>query len=793
MSNFPRLRLESLAAVLLLSLLARGAPALEPGRPIAEYGHRVWVSQSGLPQDAVNCLLQTGDGYLWIGTNEGLVRFDGVHFTTFDHTNAPELRRSAVRSLYEDREGALWIGSNSGVATSYKDGRFTHFPWRLGPGNVLAILQDHEGSIWFGTDDGLFVYREGQLREIGEKHGLTSTQIWTLAEDKRHRLWIGAGGSGLWVWENGKPAHIPKEHSGAFVSALMTDGDNLWVGGLPGLRLLRDGRPQGFTAEAALSRDSIASLYKDREGYLWVGTRRAGIKRLGPQGDVSSYGRANGLSSNEISSILEDPGGSLWIGTRGAGLNQLRNTSFRNLGPGEGLAGFVRAVTQDQRGDVWIATDADGLRRMHNRKLESYPGLPSAFLRCLFVDQDNSLWVGTAQDTLYHQVGPGKFEVFTVADGFIGGSVKSLVRARDGSLWISSSVGVSRYDHKHFTNFTTSNGLAGKEVTQILEAHDGTLWFATSGGLSGFRNGTFFASITDKDGLSSNLLRCLYEDQDGVLWIGTRDGGLNRLKGGKITVYDQSVGLARDVVFSIIEDADHNLWMSSTRGIFRVAKKELNDFAEGRIHSISSAAYGAADGMLAEECSGNVQPAAWQTRDGRLWYPTVEGIAILDPRRIYSDSPPERVILEEVLADKKPVAVASPELVLPPGEGDLEFHYTAIDFTSPEKSRFEYRLEGFDRNWTDAGTRRVAYYTNIPPGRYRFRVVTMDGDLPVREAAALDLRLLPHYYQSRWFWAAVILLSAGAIGGICRLSELLAKTVRARRNDMNVLDGNLQE
>jgi ligand-binding sensor domain-containing protein len=390
------------------------------------------------------------------------------------------------------------------------------------------------------------------------------------------------------------------------------------------------------------------------------------------------------------------------------------------------------------------------------------------------VDWDNTLWVGTDQGELNHLLGNGKIQVFTSADGLIDGSMKSIIRARDGSLWISSSRGVSRYFQGKFTNFTVADGLAGKEVAQILEAHDGTLWFATSGGLSGFRNGRFFASITDKDGFSSKLLRSLYEDKDGVLWIGTRDGGLNRLRGGKITVYNSAAGLAEDVVFSILEDDNQNLWMSSTRGIFRASKKELNDYAEGRIHSISSVAYGIDDGMLAAECSGNVQPAAWKARDGRLWYPTINGVAILDPRRARADSPRKATILEQVLVDKRSIPLSSSELIVPPGQGELEFDYTAIDFTAPENIRFKYKLEGFDRDWVEARSRRVAYYTNIPPGSYRFRVAALGRGQTEADTAEITLRLLPHYYQSHWFWGACFLLLCAAALGIYRWARIFA-------------------
>jgi signal transduction histidine kinase/ligand-binding sensor domain-containing protein/ActR/RegA family two-component response regulator len=788
--------LKCLAALLLISVWTLGAQALEPGRPMTEYGHRVWLSQSGLPQDNIACMLQTHDGYLWLGTNEGIVRFDGTHFTVFDHTNTPGLRMSTIRVLFEDRDHGIWIGGSGGV-TYFKDGRFTRIPWgeapaKFEPSNVMAFVQDHEGNVWIGTDDGLFVYRKGQANATGVKEGLPSRQIWALTEDTRHRVWIGTGGGGLAVWQHGKISLVPQTETGSFITALVANGEDLWVAGLPGIRLLRNGKVQGFTAQKALAGESATSLYKDKEGYLWVGTMHAGIRRVSPQGMVSTYRPTDGLSSDEITSILEDIEGNLWIGTRSAGLNQLRNSSFKNLGANEGLAGFARAITEDQHGTIWIATHADGLRRIRNGKIEAYSGIPVLFLRSLFVDHDNSLWVGTDLNALYHQIGEHRFRLFTVKDGFVGGSVKAITRTRDGSLWVGTSRGACRYYRGQFTTLTPAEGLAGKEVTQILEARDGTLWFATNGGLSALRDGKF-SNLTETEGLSSNLLRYLYEDQEGVLWIGTRDHGLNRFKDGKITVYDHNSGLAREVVFSILEDNDHNFWMSSTRGVYRVRKAELNDFAAGRIHSISSIAYGSGDGMQAEECSGNVQPAAWRAHDGRLWYPTVAGVSILDPQRVRSDFSPTPAILEQVFVDKKPLPPTVSEMILSPGQGELEFHYTSVDLTSPEKLRFKYKLEGFDRNWIDVGARRVAYYTNIPPGRYRFRVAVDDGaQTGEKNTADLSLRLLPHYYQSSWFWIVNLLGLAAAVFGIYRLrmkavqaqEERLVALVEARTKEL---------
>jgi len=758
--------------------LAPVAPALEPGRPLADYARRVWVRQDGLPQNTIACMLQSRDGYLWLGTNEGLVRFDGAQFTTFDPSNTPALKMGPVRSLFEDREGGLWIGSSEGTAAYYKDGVFTPILWPgISPGlrsvNILAIYRDHEGAVWAGTDYGLFRYRDGQVTEFSGRDGLTSNRIMAITEDLHQRLWMGTAGGGLLRWKQGKFVAVAGKQGSNYVVSLRADGENLWIGTLDGLRLLKNGAYSDYSAITRTAGDAVSTLFKDREGYLWIGTRQSGIRRMAPNGTLDSYRAANGLSSDDITSILEDREGNLWIGTGGNGLNQLRDVSFHTIAVAHvPSGGFARAILEDRPGDFWITTQTDGLARWQAGKTRVYTtrdGLSSNLVRGLFLDKDHSLWVGTEGDGLDHLLPNGRVVVYTAKDGLVNGSVKVIFRDDQGRLWIGTDRGLCFMSKGGFTVFTQPQGLEGRSVVQILQGRDGTLWFASNGGLLRFKDGKF-TIFTKRDGLSSEQVRSLFEDEEGVLWIGTRNAGLNRLKDGKFTVYNRTVGLANDVVFSILEDTLHNLWISSTRGVFRVDKSQLNAFAEGRIHSIMSVSYGMTDGMRAEECSGNVQPSAWKSRDGRLWYPTVAGVAVVDPQRLPVDLTPKTPKLEQVLVDKKPVSIHRAGIVLPPGRGELEFRYTAIAFTSPDKLRFKYKLEGFDQDWIDAGPRRIAYYTNIPPGDYRFQVIARAADGPL-EYAGIDwpLQIQRHYYESPLFRAGIGLLLLGIAFAIYRL------------------------
>jgi signal transduction histidine kinase/ligand-binding sensor domain-containing protein/CheY-like chemotaxis protein len=762
-----------------LLLVAMNVWALAPGSPIAAYGHRVWTRESGLPQDTINCMAQRQGSYLWLGTNDGLVRFDGVQFTSVDLPVTHGLKISGIYALQEDREGGLWLGTNNSQVIRYKDGRVTSVLWpgivpHLQPTFVRAIFEDRDGAVWIGTEDGLFRYRDGRTTEITAREGLASNRIEGIAGDAQGHVWVGTAGAGILLWQKGRLVPVEGGTDSRFVTAVLADHELVWVGTLEGLKVLRHGRLEAYSTPDSLGNAAISSLYKDQEGSLWVGMMQAGIRRIGPDGAVSGYTSANGLSSDGVLSILEDVEGNIWIGTMGRGLNQLRDVAVRKITAADGLSpGFFRAVMQGKNGDFWLASHNSGLNRIHDGKVTIYDkrqGLSSNSLRSVFVDTDGSVWIGTYGAGLDHLLANGKVEVYTARQGLADNAVKAILKTRDGSLWLGTDGGVSRYFKGKFTNYTDRDGLASNSVWQILEAHDGTLWFATNEGVASFKDEKFGNRLTVKDGLSSNLIRYLYEDEDGVLWIATRDGGLNRWDRGKVTVYNQSVGLAHDAGYSIAEDDNHNLWISSNQGIFRVDKNQLRDFANGRIHAIVSVLYDTTDGMPNDECASLAQPTVWKAQDGKLWYPTVAGIAVMDPRQLIREMGPQQAMIEQFMADKRPVATSAPELEIRPGRGELEFHYTAIAFAHPEKVRFQYQLEGFDKEWVDAGDRRAAFYTNIRPGTYWFRVRVQGahGEWGA-STPALRLRLLPHYYQSWWFWTGNVLFLGLAAAGLYRL------------------------
>jgi signal transduction histidine kinase/sugar lactone lactonase YvrE len=526
------------------------------------------------------------------------------------------------------------------------------------------------------------------------------------------------------------------------------------------------------------------SLRGDRHGSLWVGTEDGGLTRIARDGHASTYTARDGLSNDIVLEILEDREGNLWAGTQDGGLNRFSDSRFVTWTAREGLAAnIVWPVLGDREGGIWVGTSNGGLSRLREgRVVASYDtgdGLPSNAVQALAEDRDGTLWVGTRGGGLA-RMRQGRLSV--LERPLPGPSVSALCAARDGGLWIGlRGGGVCRLEDGSLECFGPEQGLPAPGIHHLLESRDGTLWVATNGGgLASLREGRF-RTLTVQDGLSSDIVNSLHEDADGTLWVGTYGGGLNRLAAGRFRRYSTAEGLYDDAIFSILDDRRGNLWMSCNKGVFRVSRKELADLDRGLVASLHPVAYGVEDGMRNRECNGANQPAGWRASDGRLYFPTIEGLVSVDPRRLGERSAPPPVVLEQVVADGVPLPAGS-DLVLGPGALDLEFGYTAPSFAAPGRVRFRYRLEGLDRDWVEAGNRRAAYYTRVPPGEYRFVVTAANEDGAWNEGgASVGVRLRPRFHQTRSF---ALLGSLGV--GLLALGahRLRVRRLRARERDL---------
>ncbi|HEV7396203.1 MAG TPA: two-component regulator propeller domain-containing protein [Pyrinomonadaceae bacterium] len=754
--------LHFLTPLLFLLLAGSRTVAIDPPKELSRFRHEVWLTENGLPQNTVHSIAQTKDGYIWLGTEEGLARYDGIRFTIFDHENTPQLKSNYIRTLLVDHQGTLWIGTAEGLVR-FLNRNFTIFTTNDGlPSNTIqAVYEDRQNNLWVATSSGLSLYDGSSLSTFKNGNRLIGGSIQAVYQDSEGALWIATPYGLTRVKDNESVTYTMRDGLGSnSVRAIEQDREGrLWFGTLGGLTSFSGGRFTTYTTRDGLPNDRIISLRAARDGRLLIGTAGGLCDYM--NGKFSGFNRTDALSSNTILSLLEDFEGNMWVGTDSGGISLLKDTKFTTYTVRDGLSDDrVRAIYEDRQSNVWIGTDGGGLNLLKDGKLTAYTtrdGLSSNIVLSLYGDDAGNLWVGTPEGL--NRFSQGKFTVYTSADGLANNDVRSILADHHGNLWIGTRGGLTRMKDGVFKNYTEVDGLANDLVTTMTEDANGTLWIGTFGGLSKFHNEEL-TSITSNDGLSSDAVISLLEDSDGTLWIGTNGGGLNRLKDGKIRSFTTRDGLLDDVVYGVLEDGKNNLWLSCRKGIIRISKSELEDFAQGKLAALNPVGYDTADGMMTRECSGGGNPGGWKSADGKLWFSTIKGVAMIDSQRIRTNAQPPSVVVEQIRVDDRSIAPAG-RIELSPGSSRLDFYYTAPSFIAPEKVRFKYMLEGFDNNWIDSGTRRVAYYTNLRPGNYRFRVIASNNDGVWSEAgAAFDLHLKAYFYQTYWFYALLLVMLA---------------------------------
>ncbi len=767
---------------------------LDPSKSILQFHQDVWGMAEGLPQDTVPAITQLPDGYLWFGTELGLVRFDGLRFAIFDKSNTPALKNNKVDAIQADGAGGLWIGTFGGGITHLNDGKFTTFTTKQGLSNdsVLSLLQDRTGDLWIGTEGGgVDRLHNGHFTSYTTKNGLPNNEAFALAQDADGSIWVGT--------HNG----LSRFKDGAFITYGTRDGlgnsyvrclyssrsGSLWIGtNGGGLSSFRNGKFRTYDVRNGLPSNAIASIREDSRGSLWIGTFGGGVCRMTGADEADGttgikfdcYSAKDGLPSNDVQSIYEDATGDLWVGTGGGGLARLSNGKlFTSYGTRQGLSNSAALpIYEDHEGNLWIGTNGGGLNRFRDGKFTAFTtkdGLADNLILTVSEDRQGDLWIGTRKGLNRYK--DGKFTTYTAKDGLPSDIVIATYVDREGNLWIGTRSGLGKLRDGTFSTYTTKDGMSSNVVQAIYEDYHGSLWIGTvGGGLDRFKHGKFEV-FDSKRGLSSDAIFSIHEDAGGTLWIGTDGGGLDRLKDGRFTSYTTKNGLLDDEISQILEDDSGDLWMSTNKGVFRASRRQLNDFAEHKISRISAISYGTADGMNTQECNGGFQPAGWKSHDGRLWFPTNKGIVVVDPKKVGIGEPPPPVVLEQALFDGREVGIGARSVRLPPGRGELEFRYSAPNFQTPQKTIFKYRLEGFDRSWIEAGTRRTAYYTNIPPGKYRFLVIASNGDGAWSSpSASMGIMLESHFYQTFWFYCicmigAVSLAAAGHLRHVRQLNE----------------------
>jgi signal transduction histidine kinase/ligand-binding sensor domain-containing protein/ActR/RegA family two-component response regulator len=746
-----------LAAVCALFVPPRPAHALDPQLAISQYVFDNWQIQQGLPQNSVEALARTPDGYLWLATHEGLVRFDGVRFTVFDRDNTPQLRTRIITRLHVDAAGRLWIGTRVGVLT-YAAGRFQAYEQPdLSDGYIRAIASDADGHVWVGTEHALLEITPTMVRTYGVDQGLADPAIRALhiGIDGELRVATNVGGLYRRVGDRFERVALAGAPGSDNVRAMFEDRDGaLWLGTEDG-RLLRgrDGRFEPIAGAQDLGA-SVSAILRDRDANLWVATTGAGVLRLGP--NPPSWFDMRERTSNDVRALLEDPEGSLWLGTFGAGLERLHTGKFIPYGPPEGLPGLLAwSVAPSRDGGMWLGTDA-GLTKYAHGKFEYLApalGLKDVRVRAVLEDRAGALWFGTQGRGAYRLQG-GQLTRFSSAEGLSGDAVKALTQDRAGRIWIGTNIGVHVVEHGRLSAVPAALRGIGPFSTSILfEDSRRRLWIATDAFGLMVLEGDRLNRYGTADGLPSPRVVSIHEDESGALWFGTLEG-LVHYRDGRFVSLAQAAPALRENMLQVVEDTRGSLWLATNRGLFAVARKEL-ELLVARPGSTAPniRAYHIADGLRASEFSGGNTSAGARAPDGTLWLPSIRGVVRVDPSRLDENRLAPPVLLESVIADGVALDLTG-AVRAPPGSTSWEFHYAALSMVAPEHVHFRYRLEGYESGWTDAHTRRTAYYTRLPPGKYVFRVVASNDDGMWNEiGAAQSFVVLPHFYETAWFKA----------------------------------------
>ena len=756
--------------------LALGAPALalDRRRAVTQYAHSHYDARDGMPHSLANSIAQTPDGYLWAGSEEGLARFDGAAFTTFDHRKTDGIPANAFSALAVDAAGTLWAGTREHGLLHLVDGEFHLVVWEPGAEalQIRTLAFDRSGDLWVGTrGHGLVQLQAGRLiATLTADNGLPSNDIRSLRVAHDGTLWIGTF-RGLARWSAGRIQHGPPALDGVAVDSIAEDVDGvLWCATANGLaRVVGD--TVALVGDIRLPAGDLHQLLFDRDGNLWIGTGN-GVARRTPDGRIGLLA----LPSSIVLALFEDAEANLWIASE-KGLDRLRDGDAVPFGAAEGMTDEpVFGVREDPTGALWIAS-SKGLLRLAPGQTTATTITDGGTMYAIYPDSHGDIWFG-ARDGGVGRWHDGRF-------AWLGRRpwerVRAIAETSEG-MWFGTNHGLFRLRGDQLD--AAEAVLPGPIVSAILPDASGALWLGAEGqGLLRWQGGMLVPIPPDGPPATSSVVT-IQVDADGTLWAGTEGSGLWRLRDGRWFAFTSKDGMFDDLVWRILDDGRGNLWMSSNRGIWRVSREQLEAKAAGHRARIDSVVYGEADGMRDRECNGAVEPAGWRTRDGRLWFPTGKGLAMFDPEHLHQARPPTALI-ETVRVDGKLQRLAS-SVTLLPGSSRLEIGYTAPALASPERLRFHYRLDGFDRDWNDAGAQRVAQYTNLSPGTYRF-IVEAGSDGAWGTGGLLTATLRPLFYQTRWF-AAVAMVSI--VLAIVSVPLLRVRQLRARARE---LDHRVQE
>jgi len=770
-----------LVAGIALVCIAANARALDPGRLLSQYVRRQWIAGSTFPGGAVNAIAQTADGYLWIGTDKGLLRFDGFTFSWVSFTRVPADSRIPILQLLTDAGGQLWIRPEGADVVRQKNGRFESVEYgaQAITSQITAMAQDSSrGILVSDIAKGTFLFQGGEAERLAKPRvlpGGASPPIISIARGTDGRLWMGTLGVGLFFFSGEEATRVDAGLPDRKINCLLPiSKDELWVGTDTGAYRWNGKAFRRIELPPRLGSVQVVSLLRDRDSNIWVGTTR-GLLRINAEG--TSFAAEDEIRGNGgINALFEDREGNLWVGGS-RGLDRIRDSTFLTYSPAiDSRFEQDGPLAVDGEGRTWFAPQHGGLYALSSGSIQSIPtGIPADDVVYSISADGHELWAGRQLGGLTHLHLQGRAvtsQTYTQANGLAQDSVYTVYRSRDGSVWAGTlSGGVSRFKDHRFTNYTTANGLASNTISSILETHNGVMWFATSGGLSSLSSGQW-KTYKRQEGLPSERVNCLFEDSAGTLWAGT-SGGLAVFVAHGFRVFGAWPQALRDPVFGLAEDKKGWLWIATADHVLQVRRDQL---ARGSLGPSDLREYGAADGLLSS-AGINRSRSVVADSEGRIWFSLGRGISVVDPSHMPDSSPPALVHVEALRADGLPIRIASPTRV-PPSPRRIEITYTALSLASPERIRFRYFLDGFDQNWSAPVATREAVYTNLGPGHYRFRVIACNSSGRWNGAeSGIAFDVVPAYDQTLWFRLVCV---AAFLGLLWVLYQLRLQQIRRK-------------
>ena len=795
----------ALITISTVSLLLGAAPvlALDPSLEVSQYGHTSWTARDGFSVGAIFAMAQTPDGYLWLGSEFGLYRFDGVKPVLWQPPAGQQLPNKPY-ALLVTRDGTLWIGTFEGLV-SWDGGKLTYYP-EIGKAFVTSLLEDHEGTVWVGTFGSkdlparVCAIRTGSVQCKGED-GAFGSFVWSLGEDSSGTLWAGAD-SGVWRCNPG-PAQryaIPGMRVGDLLKAY--DGRMLIGISGAGLKRVVADKLEPYPIYSAMNRNALLTdrevdsnkLLRDRDGGLWIGTHQRGLIHI-HNGRTDVFSKSDGLSGDISCSLFEDREGNVWFASS-RGLDRFRELPVATISTKQGLSSdYISSLVSGKDGSVWIGTH-DGLTRWKNGQITIFRkpnGLPDDFVNSLFVDNRGRIWASFSRHRLtYFENGS-----FVSVPGAPSEEVYCIAGDDKDNLWLSGNKGLSRMRDGHLVESFPWSAMGRSQQAKILAPNQGGVWLAfwSEGGVLYFKDGQVRSSYTTANGLGKGHVAGIRLDRDGALWAATQEGGLSRIKDGHVDTLSTNNGLPCDTIHWSIEDEDRSLWLYTACGLLRIARTELDAWIADPKRRIETTLWDAADGVrLFSTSPAYFNPPVAESTDGKLWFVGDEGISVVDPHHLAFNKVLPPVHIEQILADHKSYWQNSPGLAvshlrLPPRIRDLTIDYTALSLAAPEKVHFKYKLEGQDSDWREVVNDREVQYSNLRPGPHRFRVIASNNSGVWNEQGdTLEFSIAPAYYQTSWFRA---LCAAAFLASLWAAYQLRVRQLQREYN--SAIDARVSE